>query len=87
MLIFLKFLEFRQMRRHFGIRGPLTIPTVISHTEGDEVVTHNPTDIQLIVEMTQRVIMKKFMFRVSHGILSIKSLTPIEWVGRHATKG
>ena len=76
MLILLKFLQFRQMSRHFPIRRPLAISAVISHTQSNEVVTYHATDITLVVQVTQRLIVKKFMCGVSHGISSIKSLTP-----------
>lgn len=50
------------------------------------MIADNATDIQIIVKVTQRFIVKKFMFCVSHGISSIKSLTPSQWVGnRHVT--
>jgi hypothetical protein len=85
MLILLKFLEFRQMGRHFLIGNPLTIPTVIPHAEGNEVISHNATDIQVVVQVTQCLVSKEFVFCISHGLSSIKSLTPIQWVGRHVT--
>ena len=66
MLVFLKFLEFRQMSRHLGIRKSLTIPAFISHTQPKEVITHNTTNIKISVQRLQRLIVKKFMFRVSH---------------------
>ena len=77
MLILLKFLEFRQMGRHFLIGNPLTIPTVIPHAESNEVISHNATDIQLVVQVAQCLIFERFMFCVSHGLSSIKSLTPL----------
>ncbi len=83
MLIRLKFLECRQMSRHFGIGKPFTIATVISHTQRNEVVSHNTADITLVMQTLQRVIEKKFMFRVSHGTSNIKFLPPVKWVGRH----
>ena len=87
MLILLKFLEFRQMGRHFAIRKTFTIATVISHTQGNEIITHNTTDIALVVQVTQRLILEKFVFCVSHGFSRITHFTPNEWVGnRHATK-
>ena len=85
MLILLKFLEFRQMRRYFGIRKPFAVATVISHAQRNEMITDNTANIEFIVEMLQVLIVKKFVFRVSHGISSLKSLTPVQWVGRHVT--
>ena len=86
MLILLKFLEFRQMGRHFLIGNPLTIPTVIPHAEGNhEVISHNATDIQVVVQVTQCLVSKEFVFCISHGISSLKSLTLIQWVGRPVT--
>ena len=73
------------MHRHFGIRKPLTIAAVISHTQRNEMITDNTANIKLIVEMLQGLIVKKFVFRVSQGISSLKSLTPVKWVGRHVT--
>ena len=62
MLILLKFLEFRQMSRHFLIGNPLTIPTVIPHAEGNhEVISHNATDIQVVVQVTQCLVSKEFV--------------------------
>ena len=87
MLVFLKFLEFRQMGRHFAIRKTFTISAVVSHGHRKEVIPNNATDIQLVVQVAQRLIFEKFMFCVSHGISSLKSLTPAKWVGnRHVTK-
>ena len=76
MLIFLKLLEFRQMLGHFGIRKSFPIAAVISHGKGNEVVTYNTTDIQVVVQTLQGFIMKKFIFCISHGLSSLKSLTP-----------
>ena len=79
MLVFLKFLELRQMSRHFPIRKTFTIPTVISHAESNEVVSHNATDIAIVVQVAQRLILEKFMSRVSHGLSGIRCLSPIKW--------
>ena len=62
MLMFLKTLEFRQMFRHLGIRKSFTISAVISHAEGNEVIFHNTTDITLVVQVVQCLIVKKFVF-------------------------
>ncbi len=80
MLMLLKFLEFRQVLGQFLIGNPLPIATVISHRKRNEMVSHNPYDIQVVVQMFQGFIVKKFMGRVSHGLSSIKPLTPDEWV-------
>ncbi len=45
------------------------------------MIFHNATDIAIVVQVTQRLILEKFMFCVSHGLSSLKSLTPIQWVG------
>ena len=47
------------------------------------MVLYNAADIALVMQVAQRLIFEKFMCRVSHGISSLKSLTPNEWVGRH----
>ena len=49
------------------------------------MVSHNTTDIQVVMEVFQQLIVKEFMFCVSQGISSIKRLTPFQWVGRHVT--
>ena len=67
MLILLKFLEFGQMIRHFPIGKTFTIATVISHGHCKEVITHNTNDIQLVVQVAQRLIFEKLMSRVSQG--------------------
>ena len=86
MLIFFKFLELRQMGRHFPIGQSLvSIAAVIPHAESNEVISHNATDIQVVVQVTQCLVSKEFVFCISHGLSSIKSLTPIQWVGRHVT--
>ena len=74
------------MGRHFGIRKSLTISAVITHTQRNEMITHNTENIQIIVQILQSLIEKEFMFRVSHGISNIKSLTPVQLVGRHTIK-
>ena len=80
MLILLKFLELRQMLGHFGIRQRFPIPAVISHGKRNEVVTHNPYDIQVIVQVAQLLIVKKFVCRVSHGIPCTGfPLSPTKW--------
>ncbi len=45
------------------------------------MIFHNATDIAIVVQVTQRLILEKFMGRVSHGLSSLKSLTPAKWVG------
>ena len=86
MLIFPQLLAFRQMLTHSRKRNPFTISAVISHRQCQEVIPNNATDIYIVMQTCQRFIMEKFMFRVSHGLSSIKSLTPNEWVGnRHVT--
>ena len=80
MLVFLKFLEFRQMLGHLPIRKSFTIAAVISHAECQEVIFHNTTDIAIVVQVTQRPILEKFMGRVSHRNLSgIRNLSPYKW--------
>ena len=49
MLVFLKTLEFRQMRRHSRIRKSLTIEAVIPHRKRKEMVSHNATDVQIVM--------------------------------------
>ena len=66
MLVFLKFLELRQMLRHFRIRKPFTIAAVIPHRQRNEMVSHNATDVQLVMQTLQGLIMIEFMGRVSH---------------------
>ena len=85
MLISFQLLAFRQVFGHLRIRKPLAISAIISHRQRNEVIPNNATDIQIVMQVTQSFIMKKFMFRVSHGVSSIKSLTPVKWVGRHVT--
>ena len=87
MLMLLKFLEFRQVLGQFLIGNPLPIATVISHRKRNEMVSHNPYDIQVVVQMFQGFIVKKFMGRVSHGLSSIKPLTPDEWVASTPPSG
>ena len=77
-LVFLKFLEFRQMLRHFRIRKTFTIAAVISHRKRNEVIPYNPYDIQVVMEMVQGLIVKEFMRRVSHQLSSIRRLSPIK---------
>ena len=43
-----------------------------------EVVAHNAYDIQVIVQMFQGLIVKKFMGRISHGISGIRCLFPFQ---------
>ena len=43
------------------------------------MIFDNATDIQVVVQVTQRLILEKFMGRVSHGISRITSLSPTEW--------
>ena len=50
------------------------------------MIPNNAYDIQVSVDMFQALLMKKFVGRVSHGLSSIKSLTPCKWVGRQLTK-
>ena len=66
MLVFLKFLEFRQVFRHFRIRKSLTIAAVIPHRNRKEVIPYNAYDIQVVMDMIQGLIVKEFMGRVSH---------------------
>ena len=79
MLMLLKFLEFRQVLGQFLIGNPLPIATVISHRKRNEMVSHNPYDIQGVVQMFQRLITKKFVFCVSHGLSCIVPLSPAKW--------
>ena len=58
MPILLKTLEFRQMLRHFRIRKSFTIAAVISHAEGEKVIFDNATDIALVMQVTQRLILE-----------------------------
>ena len=53
MLVFFKFLELRQVFRHFRIRKPLTIAAVIPHRKRNEVIPYNTYDIQVVMEMVQ----------------------------------
>ena len=76
MRVFIQLLEFRQVLGHLRIRQPLAIAAVIPHAEGEEMVARNPYDIQVIMQVAQRLIMKKFMGRVSHGKSQYHSLTP-----------
>jgi len=87
MLILLKFFESRQVLGHFRIRKSLPIAAVIPHRKPNEVIPNNAYDIQVVVQMLQRLIMKKFVGRVSHGLSSIKSLSPAKWDGRHIAEG
>ena len=89
MLILLKFFEFRQVLGQFLIGKSLPIAAVIPHRKRNEMVSHNPYDIQVVVQMTQLLIVKKFVFCVSHGIglSSIKPLTPDEWVASTPPSG
>ena len=49
-----------------------------------EVITHNATDIKIILQRLQSLIVKKFMFRVSHGVSRFTPLPLVQWVGnRH----
>ena len=59
------------MLGHFRIRKSLTI-SGISHRQCQEVIPHNATDIQVVVQMFQTFIMEKFMFCVSHGRISYR---------------
>ena len=45
------------------------------------MISNNATDITLAMKVAQRLILEKFMFCISHGLSSIKSLTPCKWVG------
>lgn len=76
MCVFIQLLEFRQVRGRFGIRQPLPIATVISHTECEEVIFRSTDDIQVVMQVAQRLIMKKFMCRVSHGKSQYHSFNP-----------
>lgn len=75
MTILFKFLEFRQVLGHLGIRKPPTVSAVISHRKCNEMISHNATDIQIAMQTFQGLIIKKFMFCVSHGMSCIVSLT------------
>lgn len=83
--VFLQAFQLRQMFRHFTIRQRLTIASIVASRQRNKVIPHTPYDIQVIVQTLQGLIVKKFMCRVSHGLSSLKSLTPTQWVGRHAT--
>ena len=76
MCVFIQLLELRQVLGHLGIRQSLPIATVISHAEGEEMVARNPYDIQIIMQVAQRLIVKKFMGRVSYGNSRSHSLNP-----------
>ena len=78
MLILLKFLKFRQMFTHFRKGNPFTIAAVIPHRQRNEMITHNTANIQIIVQILQSLILKKFMFGVSHGLSGIRRLSPYE---------
>ena len=65
------------MLRHFRIRKWLTITTVISHRQGEEVIPDNATDIQIVMQTFQRFIVKKFMFSVSHLGYQVSSVYPL----------
>ena len=75
MLILFQLLEFRQVLRHFRIRQSFTISAVIAHRQRNEVISHNATDIQVVMQVAQRLILEKFMFCVSHGLLGIRCLS------------
>ena len=85
MLILFKLLKFRQVLRHFPIRKPFTIAAVIAHRQRKEVIPHNATNIQLVVQTLQVSIMKKFMFCISHGYQGISLFNPYS-VGRKPTR-
>ena len=78
MCVFIQLLEFRQVLGHFRIRQSLPVTAVIPHTEGEKMVTGNPYDIQVVMQVAQRLIMKKFMCRVSHGNSQYHNLNPVE---------
>ena len=78
MLILLKFLEFRQVFRHFRIRKTFTIAAVISHRKRNEVIPYNAYDIQVVMDIGQRLIVKEFMGRVSHRVSGIRLLSPVK---------
>ena len=79
MFILSKAFQLRQVIGHFRIRQWLTITTVISHRQCYEVISHNATDIQVVVETLQGFIVKELMCCVSHGLSSIKLLSPTKW--------
>ena len=81
MLILLKSLEFRQMLRHFRVRKPLTIPTVIAHAECQKMVLHNATDIQRVMEIFQQLIVKEFYVSCFAWYMKYQVFNPCE-VGR-----
>ena len=79
MLVFFQLLEFGKVLGHLGIRKPFTIPSVIAHRQRNEVISHNATDIQVVMQVAQRLILEKFMFCVSYGLSGIRCLSPNQW--------
>ena len=78
-------LQIRQVcghRRVVRIRQAISIPLVLPPME---IVMHLPHIVKQIADTdTIRLIAKLILIRF-HGISSIKSLTPFQWVGRHVT--
>jgi hypothetical protein len=66
MFILSKAFQLRQVLGHFRKRKPFAISAVISHRQRNKVISDDTTDIQVVMQVTQSLIMKKFMFRVSH---------------------
>ncbi|MCE2415234.1 hypothetical protein J4G07_14665, partial [Candidatus Poribacteria bacterium] len=46
------------------------------HRDRQKMITHNTNDIQIIVQVAQRLIVEKFMSRISHGMSGIRHLSP-----------
>ena len=61
-LVLRKFLELRQVLRHFTIRKIFTISTVIPSLKCIEMISHNATDSG---HCQRRACVEEFMFRVS----------------------
>lgn len=55
------------------------MPAIIPHGQRSKVIFHNTTDIQLVVQTLQGLLMKKFMICISHGTSRITSLSPNQW--------
>ena len=55
------------------------MPAIIPHGQRNKVIFHNATDIQLVVQTLQGLLMKKFMICISHGTSRITSLSPNQW--------
>ena len=81
MLVFPQLLEFRQVLGHARKRNPFAISAIIPHRQRNKVIPNNATNIQIVMQTFQRFIMKKFMFRVSHGCIKYQVFNPFP-VGR-----